>query len=88
MANLPYLKKDEQHISIKFEPNSALYGDLTLFKKLFQQIKELKTPPQAVTLEINTKLAEQTLKLAKKYFNRCYLMKDLSKKNRFLVIEI
>jgi len=87
LANLPYLKGNEKHGSIKFEPKSALYGDLELFEKLFKQIKELKKTPQLVILEINTLLSKQTLKLAKEYFTNCNLEKDLSGKDRFLRIE-
>ncbi len=86
LANLPYLKNTEKHGSIKFEPKSALYGDLELFEKLFQQIKELKKTPQLVMLEINTLLSKQTLKLANKYFSNGNLEKDLSGKDRFLKI--
>ena len=52
VANLPYLKEDDSEISEetkKYEPHAALFGNgLSLYRKLFQQIKARITKPYYV----------------------------------------
>jgi release factor glutamine methyltransferase len=94
-ANLPYLTKtwvDEEQ-SLKYEPKNALIADigdgLTLYDKLFKQIKTLfGNFTFDILIEIDPRQAVGAEKLAREYFAdaRLRIKKDLAGRDRLLII--
>ena len=100
IANLPYLTKKEisKSPTIKFEPKKALYGGpdgLDFYRKMLEQIKKLKENNKAkaeIYMEISpwqkNILIEDIKQILKKITIKITTIKDLSKKNRIIVLEI
>lgn len=94
-ANLPYLTKEQikREKSIKYEPKTALYGGLDGFdyyRSLFEQINtraDLKN--FFLIIEIDPTQKKIAKKEGKKYFPSAQIqsIKDLRKKERFLIID-
>lgn len=98
LANLPYLTKEEikKSPSLKMEPKISLDGGkdgLVLYKKLFQQISEIKKDNNFnIYAEINPWQEKKILELIKKAFVKCSIkteiLLDLKKKSRLIIIKI
>jgi len=100
LANLPYIprayaKKLNQFYNqgLKYEPGSALYSGadgLEHYRRFFGQIKNLKSKPQFVLIEIDS---SQVVKLKKIILQnlpqaKIEIIQDLNKKDRFLQINL
>lgn len=98
LANLPYLNKEEikKSPSLKKEPKIALDGGrdgLMLYRKLFQQVAEIKKDNNYnIYAEINPWQEKKLLELTKKAFPRCLIktetILDLKQEARLIVIKI
>lgn len=84
VANLPYIGINENHLVAKdvldFEPHIALFGGedgLSLFNKLFEQIKSMDCKPNYLIAEIGFSQHEKLERLIKNYFGK----KSVSWKN-------
>jgi len=96
LANLPYLsqKQYQQSPSIKFEPKTALVAaenGLALYKKLFQQTKDIACYVPNVTyfLEIDLSQTKSIRRLAKTILPNFNLQikKDLAGRDRLVVLK-
>ena len=100
LANLPYVpqtyaKKLNQFYNqgLKYEPSSALYSGadgLDHYRRFFGQIKNLKSRPRFVLIEIDS---SQVVKLKKIILQnlpqaKIEVIQDLNKKDRFLQINL
>lgn len=95
-ANLPYLTKKQirQEKNISWEPIIALDGGIKgvkLYKQLFSDILKQDFLDLSLYCEIDPNQAPLLKKIAKKQFNKLdteiKIIKDLRKKNRFLIIK-
>lgn len=93
-ANLPYIptKKLAEVNSLPWEPRLALDGGadgLTLFRQLFNKIKQFELDPSLILLEIEETLGHATLALCQKAFpkGKIDLLQDLSGRDRLIRIE-
>lgn len=94
-ANLPYLglkDKNPYKKILSHEPSQALYAKengLFLYKKLFQQIKKIPHPPQAIIIEISPKQKKNIISLSKKFIPEyiATTAKDLSKRTRIVILK-
>lgn len=93
IANLPYLdNKYLKNKGSKYEPKVALDGGkdgTDLYKKLFIQLKEYKTKPKIIILEINPKQLSKIKKMIKFYLPKAEIKikKDLAGLNRMVIIK-
>jgi len=95
LANLPYVrKKDYQNLSLSiknYEPKIALEAGqdgLKYYRKLFQQIKQLKIKP-LLLLEIDSYLKQKLKALTKNYFpqGEITFQNDLAHQPRLAIIK-
>lgn len=100
LANLPYvgselkeLVKNKESVGLKFEPRQALYGGkdgLDLYRKLAEQVKELKEKTSqdiTVLCEINHEQAREMKKIFS-FAKKIEIKKDYSGRNRLVIAEI
>lgn len=93
-ANLPYIPTNKlaEVNSLPWEPRLALDGGadgLTLFRQLFNKIKQFRLDPSLILLEIEETLGHATLALCQKAFpkGKIDLLEDLSGRDRLIRIE-
>ncbi len=93
-ANLPYIptKKLAEVNSLPWEPRLALDGGadgLTLFRQLFNKIKQFELDPSLILLELEETLGQETLTLCQNTFPKAKidLLQDLSGRDRLIRIE-
>lgn len=93
-ANLPYIPtgKLAEVNSLPWEPSLALDGGadgLTLFRQLFDKIKQFELEPALILLEIEETLGQETLTLCQNAFpnGTIELLQDLSGRDRLIRIE-
>lgn len=68
LANLPYLRPDQQHPSIEREPASALYGGpdgFDLYRRLLEQASDMLAPDGLLVGEIDPAQAETAVAFAR-----------------------
>ncbi len=93
VANLPYVKNDWDHVSIKHEPYNALYSGksgLVHYFKLLKQIKEYNINPKFLLIEISPEQVESISKKIKELFTSktdIEIKKDLSGFDRVLIVK-
>jgi len=93
-ANLPYIPTEKlaEVNSLPWEPSLALDGGadgLTLFRQLFDKIKQFELEPALILLEIEETLGQETLTLCQNAFpnGTIELLQDLSGRDRLIRIE-
>lgn len=93
-ANLPYIPTEKlaEVNSLPWEPSLALDGGadgLTLFRQLFDKIKQFELDPTLILLEIEETLGQETLTLCQNAFpnGTIELLQDLSGRDRLIRIE-
>ncbi len=92
IANLPYVKNDWDHASIKHEPHSALYSGksgLVHYFKLLKQIKKYNINPKYLIIEISPEQVEIISKKTKELFVNANIeiKKDLAGLDRVIIIK-
>lgn len=92
LANLPYLRPDQAHAGIAWEPQVALYSDGTgfeLYRRLLPQAAERLRRGGAVGCEIDPSQREVALATARAHFPgaRIEVRPDLAGLDRYLLIE-
>lgn len=94
VANLPYIKKDYNNDSIKYEPRLALYSyskdGLSFYKKLLYQIKEFGFETKYIFLEIDPSQVEFLTNFTKQLFRKPLfeIKKDLNGLDRVFIIKL
>ncbi len=93
-ANLPYIPTEKlaEVNSLPWEPSLALGGGadgLTLFRQLFDKIKQFELEPALILLEIEETLGQESLTLCQNAFpkGKIELLQDLSGRDRLIRIE-
>ena len=93
-ANLPYIPTEKlaEVNSLPWEPSLALDGGsdgLTLFRRLFDKIKQFELEPILILLEIEETLGQESLILCQNAFpnGKIELLQDLSGRDRLIRIE-
>ncbi len=93
LANLPYLRQDQSHAGLAWEPEVALYAGvdgLDLYRRLLPRAKELLNPGGALVCEIDPAQAALMTELARRHFpvthNR--VERDLAGFDRYLIIDL
>ncbi|MBI5254280.1 peptide chain release factor N(5)-glutamine methyltransferase [Candidatus Falkowbacteria bacterium] len=101
IANLPYwydndmknLLKSSWSKSIKYEPQIAIKGGktgLSIYRKFFQQISQLKYRPKYILTEIDHRQTKSISAFIKKILpnSKIQVFQDLNKKDRVIVVTI
>lgn len=93
LANLPYLRQDQAHAGLVWEPEVALYAGfdgLDLYRRLLPRAKELLRPDGALICEIDPAQAASTRELAQRHFPtaRSRVEHDLAGFDRYLIIDL
>ncbi len=93
-ANLPYIPTEKlaEVNSLPWEPSLALDGGsdgLTLFRQLFDKIKQFELEPALILLEIEETLGQESVTLCQNAFpkGKIELLQDLSGRDRLIRIE-
>lgn len=90
LANLPYLRPDQQHPSTAYEPRLALFaGDdgFDSYRKLFEQAKQLLASGGMIVVEIDPSQAEFGSLLARERTGlQVEVRQDIASRPRFLVL--
>jgi release factor glutamine methyltransferase len=91
-ANLPYLRPDQAHEGIRFEPSIALYaGDdgFALNRALIEQAAGRLNTPGVMIMEIDPDQATVAFETAKRSFpgDRVRIERDLAGTERYLILE-
>ncbi|MDD4290045.1 MAG: peptide chain release factor N(5)-glutamine methyltransferase [Patescibacteria group bacterium] len=92
-ANLPYIKQNYNHDSIKYEPRSALYSysknGLSYYKKLLYQIEKLGFNPKYIFLEIDPDQAPILKTFIEQIFKKSIIeiKKDLNNLDRVFMVK-
>lgn len=92
LANLPYLRPDQAHVGIAWEPAVALYAGETgfgLYEQLLPQVAQRLRPRGAVGCEIDPSQRAIALATARSHFPtaRITVRPDLAGLDRYLIIE-
>ncbi|ACZ39334.1 peptide chain release factor N(5)-glutamine methyltransferase [Sphaerobacter thermophilus] len=92
LANLPYLRPDQAHAGIAWEPAVALYAGETgfgLYEQLLPQVAQRLRPRGAVGCEIDPSQRAIALATARSHFPtaRITVRPDLAGLDRYLIIE-
>ena len=92
LANLPYLRDEQRHPGISWEPDAALYagdGGFALYAQLLQQSTSLLAPGGMILCEIDPDQRERALSVARGAFPRgnVRVEPDLAGLDRYLIIE-
>lgn len=92
LANLPYLRPDQAHVGIAWEPAVALYAGETgfgLYEQLLPQVAQRLRPRGAVGCEIDPSQRAIAIATARSHFPtaRITVRPDLAGLDRYLIIE-
>jgi release factor glutamine methyltransferase len=92
LANLPYLRPDQAHDGIAYEPSVALFsGDdgFELNRKLLEQAPSLLKTPGSLIMELDPDQAELALEAGRQAFPDALveIKQDLARISRYLIIE-
>ena len=93
LANLPYLRQDQAHAGLAWEPEVALYAGvdgLDLYRRLLPRAKELLNPGGALVCEIDPAQAALMTELARRHFPVTHIRveRDLAGFDRYLIIDL
>lgn len=93
LANLPYLRQDQAHSGLAWEPDVALYAGvdgLDLYRRLLPWAKELLSPVGALVCEIDPDQAAPIRELARQHFPmaRSRVEPDLAGLDRYLIVDL
>uniref|UniRef100_A0A831X1L2 Release factor glutamine methyltransferase n=2 Tax=Thermorudis TaxID=1649508 RepID=A0A831X1L2_9BACT len=92
-ANLPYLRPDQAHSGLAFEPPQALYAGedgFALYRRLLRQAAALLRPDGGIICEIDPDQRQLARETAQALFPaaRIQVLPDLSGLDRYLTIEL
>lgn len=92
LANLPYLRQDQAHAGLAWEPDIALYAGvdgLDLYRRLFPRATERLNPGGALICEIDPDQSAPIHELAKRHFPmaRSSIECDLAGLDRYLIVD-
>jgi release factor glutamine methyltransferase len=92
MANLPYLREEQRHSGISWEPDAALYaadGGFALYARLLRQSGPLLAPGGMIVCEIDPDQREQALSVARRAIPSAdvRIEADLAGIDRYLIVE-
>lgn len=90
IANLPYVKTKKISGELKFEPEIALNGGkngLKIIREFLKQAPKYLKKNGKILIEIAPELKNKILREAKKYFKKVEIKKDLSKKERIVILK-
>jgi len=92
LANLPYLREEQRHSGIAWEPDRALYAEdegFALYAHLLQQSAPFLAARGMIVCEIDPDQREQALGTANRYFapGEVRVESDLAGLDRYLIVE-
>lgn len=92
VANLPYLREDQVHAGLRWEPTTALYAGergFDLYRTLLPQAAALLAPDGALGCEIDPEQHDLALDLATRVYPeaRVEIRRDLAGWERYLIVE-
>ncbi len=93
LANLPYLRLDQAHDGLAWEPEIALYSGidgLDLYRRLLPRAKNLLNPGGALVCEIDPDQAAPIRELARRHFPTAQsrVEPDLAGLDRYLIVDL
>ncbi|CCF83892.1 peptide chain release factor N(5)-glutamine methyltransferase [Nitrolancea hollandica] len=93
LANLPYLRLDQAHDGLAWEPVIALYAGadgLDLYRRLLPRAKDLLNPGGALVCEIDPDQAAPIRELARRHYPtaQCRVDPDLAGLDRYLIVDL
>lgn len=91
LANLPYLRLDQEHSGLAFEPREALFSGklgFDLYEELLSQASNLLAPDGALICEIDPAQRTLALEAAQRWFPEAHheVRQDLAGLDRYLII--
>jgi release factor glutamine methyltransferase len=91
-ANLPYLRPDQAHVGIEFEPEIALYAGndgFALNDRLIRQAAAILASPGRLIMEIDPSQADQALETGRAAFpgDDVMIQRDLAGSDRYLIVD-
>jgi len=92
LANLPYLREEQRHSGIAWEPDRALYAEdegFALYAHLLQQSAPFLAARGMILCEIDPDQREQALGTTNRYFapGQVRVERDLAGLDRYLIVE-
>lgn len=92
-ANLPYLRPDQAHAGIAYEPALALFAgsdSFALYRTLLEQARTRLSPRGAIVCEIDPSQRQRALETAQAFFPEAKIrvLPDLAGHDRYLTIEL
>ncbi len=92
-ANLPYLRPEQAHRGLAYEPPHALFaaeGGFALYRRLLRQAAERLRPGAGMICEIDPSQRDLACETARLFFRqaRIEILPDLAGRDRYLAIEV
>ncbi len=92
-ANLPYLRPEQVHRGLVYEPLHALFaaeGGFALYRRLLRQAAERLHPGAGMICEIDPSQRDLACETARQFFRgaRIEILRDLAGRERYLAIEV
>jgi release factor glutamine methyltransferase len=91
MFNPPYIQKSEKlDKRLKYEPKRALFAldnGLEYYKKILVNIKSILKEDYFIIFETSPLIYKEVLRMYEKEFEKCEIIKDYNKKERFIIIK-